>query len=132
MKKAAQIWRLQAQKGRQNKLKNAGILLFGIVGDNKIAGNREDKPPLMPKFKNDIGAYTHVVDIAYGDGFVIVCTATGQVFFQGFSKYFLLHLCIKETPDHLEGLHLASEVNFLVARSVTVTTLTWTSDCKVT
>ena len=42
MKKAAQIWRLQAQKGRQNKLKNAGILLFGIVGDNKIAGNRED------------------------------------------------------------------------------------------
>ena len=83
MKKAARIWRLQAQKGRHNKLKNAGIILFGVVGENKIAGNREDRPPLMPKFKNDIGAYTHVVDVAYGDDFVIVCTATGQVFFQG-------------------------------------------------
>ena len=84
MEKFARSWRLKAQQSNKgNNFKNAGIILFGIVGDGVAVGHREDTLPETNKFKSDSGAYTFSIDVAHGDGFTVVATVTGQVFFKG-------------------------------------------------
>ena len=83
MKKFARTWRMQAKNNKGNDIKNAGVILFGVVNDGKVIGNSEDRLPETPKFKSDRGAYTYAVDVAHGDGFRIITTVTGQVFFTG-------------------------------------------------
>jgi len=58
MKKFARTWRMQAKNNKGNDIKNAGVILFGVVNDGKVIGNSEDRLPETPKFKSDRGAYT--------------------------------------------------------------------------